>query len=41
MLHYCLPGPVSYLVDEIVRLVRLDYETVPRWYRDESWLDFV
>lgn len=29
--HYCLPGPVSYLLDAMIGLVRDEYET-PRWY---------
>ena len=32
MLHYCLPGPIDYALDELIRVLRRSFDQAPRFY---------
>ena len=30
--HYCLPGPIDYALDEVIRVLRRSFDQAPRFY---------
>ena len=30
--HYCLPGPIDYALDEVIRVLRRSFDRAPRFY---------